>query len=92
MRKQKLDRNLLWRKGKSRAQKLSNWKHENKVSQWPLFDAIAIASQDVTFSNKVFQVFNQYSIHTFLDAMIELIRSCLLLCDVPNEMSETRMY
>ena len=47
---------------------------------WTLFDVIA--SQDVTFSNKVFQVYNQYSIHTFLDAMIELIRSCLLLCDV----------
>ena len=62
------------------AGELSNWKHENKVSQWTLLDIIA--SQDVTFSNKVFQVSNQYSIHTFLDAMIELIRLCLLLCDV----------
>ena len=66
--------------GGSRARELSNWKHENKVSQWTLFDVIA--SQDVTFSNKVFQNYNQYSIHTFLDAMIELIGSCLLLCDV----------
>ena len=66
--------------GASRAQELSNWRHENKVSQRTLFDVIA--SQDVTFSNKVFQVDNQYSIHTFLDAMIEFIRSCLLLCDV----------
>ena len=62
------------------AGELSNWKPENKVSQWILLDIIA--SQDVTFSNKVFQVSNQYSIHTFLDAMIELIRLCLLLCDV----------
>ena len=62
------------------AGELSNWKHENKVSQWTLLDIIA--SQDVTFSNKVSQVSNQYSIHTFLDAMIELIRLCLLLCDV----------
>ena len=62
------------------AGELSNWKHENKVSQWTLLDIIA--SQDVTFSNKVFQVSNQYSIHTFLDAMIELIRLYLLLCDV----------
>ena len=33
---------------------------ENKVSQWTLFDEIA--SQDVTFSNKVFQVYNKYGI------------------------------
>ena len=59
---------------------LNNWKHEDKVSQWTLLDVIA--SQDVTFSNKVFQVSNQYSIHTFLDAMIELICLCPLLCDV----------
>ena len=47
--------------GASRAQELSNWKHENKVSQWTSFDVTA--SQDVTFSNKVFQVYNEYSIH-----------------------------
>ena len=71
------------------AGELSNWKHENKVSQWTLLDIIA--SQDVTFSNKVFQVSNQYSIHTFLDAMIELIRLCQY-CAMYNETSETRMY
>ena len=59
--------------GASRARKLSNWKHENKVSQWTLFDVIA--SQDVTFSNKVFQVYNEYSIYAFfLDPMVGLIR------------------
>ena len=47
--------------GASRAQELSYWKHENKVSQWTSFDVIA--SQDLTFSNKVFQVYNEYSIY-----------------------------
>ena len=36
---------------------------ENKVSQWTLFDEIA--SQDVSFGNKLFQVYNKYSIHAF---------------------------
>ena len=49
--------------GASRAQELSNWKRENEVSQWTSFDVIA--SQDVTFSNKVFQVYNEYSIYAF---------------------------
>ena len=49
--------------GASRAQELSNWKRENKFSQWTSFDVIAY--QAVTFSNKVFQVYNEYSIYAF---------------------------
>ena len=49
--------------GASREQELSNWKDENEVSQWTSLDVIA--SQDVTFSNKVFQVYYEYSIHAF---------------------------
>ena len=77
--------------GASRAQELSNWKNGNKVSQRTLFDIIA--SQEVTFSDNGFQVYNQYPIQAFLDAMIELIRSCLLLsCAMYHETSETRMH
>ena len=47
--------------GASREQELSNWKDENEVSQWTSLDVIA--SQDVTFSNKVFRVYNEYSIY-----------------------------
>ena len=70
--------------GASRARKLSNWKHENKVSQWTLFDVIA--SQDVTFSNKVFQVYNQYYFDSYIFRCNDWIDSMY------NETSETKMY